>query len=238
MDNLNNESKGMFLEINPNIDEIVKEQEELDEDPDMEERKAVIKEEKYDDEDVFEPSKPKPKHKPKPKPKQAPEPPPKASQGGATPHATPEKEHMKGLPPTWRERQKIEKEKKKAEEKERKEQERELRRFETAERNRQKARERYWTEKEKNPPKEGLRPLATHKPELKQAPEPKPSNDMDFERFTKYMMTYEKMKKQISQEKEDEMKSNTPLQPHNPFPPNYPAHLLYGNRKKKNNIFF
>ena len=236
MDNLNNESKGMFLEINPNIDEIVKEQEELDEDPDMEERKAVIKEEKYDDEDVFEPSKPKPKHKPKPKPKQAPEPksPIRASQGGATP----EKEHMKGLPPTWRERQKIEKEKKKAEEKERKEQERELRRFETAERNRQKARERYWTEKEKNPPKEGLRPLATPKPEPKQAPEPKPSNDMDFERFTKYMMTYEKMKKQISQEKEDEMKSKTPLQPHNPFPPNYPAHLLYGNRKKKNNIFF
>lgn len=236
MDNLNNESKGMFLEINPNIDEIVKEQEELDQDPDMEERKAVIKEEKYDDEDVFEPSKPKPKPKPK------------ASQGGATPPkspirasqggATPEKEHMKGLPPTWRERQKIEKEKKKAEEKERKEQERELRRFETAERNRQKARERYWTEKEKNPPKEGLRPLATPKPEPKQAPEPKPSNDMDFERFTKYMMTYEKMKKQISQEKEDEMKAKTPLQPHNPFPPNYPAHLLYGNRKKKNNIFF
>ena len=117
-----------------------------------------------------------------------------------------------------------------------------MRRFETAERNRQKARERYWTEKEKNPPKP---------PEPKQAPEPKSpirasqggatphaTPDMDFERFTKYMMTYEKMKKQISQEKEDEMKAKTPLQPQNPFPPNYPAHLLYGNRKKKNNIFF
>ena len=166
MDNLNNESKGMFLDINPNIDEIVKEQEELDEDPNMEERKAVIKEEKYDDEDVFEPlEKVRPKAsqggktpKPKPKPK------PKASQGGKTPieqvieEVKEEKEHMKGLPPTWRERQKIEKEKKKAEEKERKEQERELRRFETTERNRSKARERYWKEKEK---KEGLRPLAT-----------------------------------------------------------------------------
>jgi hypothetical protein len=50
----------LLLEINPNIDEIVKEQNELDADANLEETKSVVKQVKFSDEDVFDaPKKPK-----------------------------------------------------------------------------------------------------------------------------------------------------------------------------------
>ena len=127
----------------------------------------------------------------------------------------------------------------------------EKRKFETAERNREKARQRYWREKEK---KDALK--AEEKQEVpkqivqqttkklnnfqKQDLTKKVNNDMDFATFSSYMMKYEEMKTHITKQKEEEMKKEKQSQPRqSPFPDNYPTHLLYGNRRRnKNNLFY
>ena len=63
---------------------------------------------------------------------------------------------------------------------------------------------------------------------------------MDFATFSSYMMKYEEMKTHITKQKEEELKIQKQQQPRqSPFPDNYPAHLLYGNRRRnKNNLFY
>jgi hypothetical protein len=244
----------LLLEINPNIDEIVKEQEELNVDADLEEKRSVVRQVKFSDKDVFD--EPKPKSKPKK---------PKASQGGKTPPPHPpsprppyvsdeEEDVPPTLPLTYSQRKKKEKEEKKAEDKRIKNELKEKRNFETAERNREKARQRYWREKER---KDKLK--QTEKEEVpkaiveqttkklnnfqKQDLSNKINNDMDFATFSSYMMKYDQMKDHITKQKEEEMKREKQKQqqqkPQSPFPDNYPTHLLYGNRnRRKQNIYF
>ena len=60
----------LFLEINPNIDEIAKESVDMKADAPLQDKQTVVKQDKYSHEDVFTeaPKKSKPKPKPKPKP--------------------------------------------------------------------------------------------------------------------------------------------------------------------------
>jgi hypothetical protein len=251
----------LLLEINPNIDEIVKEQNELDADANLEETKSVVKQVKFSDEDVFDAPK-KPKGKPKPKPKPKPSKPKPSVYMEVEEPQEPQEPHIPSprpitsqepptLPLTYSQRKKAEKEEKKAEEKRIKNEEREKRNFETAERNREKARQRYWREKER---KDKLK--QTEKEEVpkaiveqttkklnnfqKQDITKKVNNDMDFATFSSYMMKYEEMKTHITKQKEEEMKKEKQSQPRqSPFPDNYPTHLLYGNRnRRKQNIYF
>lgn len=161
----------LFLEINPNIDEIAKEQEEMNEDASLEEKKSVSKQEKYNHDDVFETEQSKPRRRGRPK---------VSSQGVKTPSKSkskstqppvpstqehknqeqdpspqvesvsleneiiqPKKEEV-SLPMTYREKKKLERQKLKEEEKERKRIEKEKHREIMKEKNRQKARERYY----------------------------------------------------------------------------------------------
>jgi hypothetical protein len=251
----------LLLEINPNIDEIVKEQEELNEDADMAEKRSVVKQVKFADEDVFDaPKKPKGKPKPKPKPKPSKpkpsvymeveeEPPSPPSPRPPLANASDEEE-TDTLPLTYSQRKKADKEAKKAEEKRIKDEIKEKRKFETAERNREKARQRYWKEKEKKDaikaenkkevPKEIIEKTTSKLNNFqKQDLTKKVNNDMDFATFSSYMMKYDEMKNHIIKQKEDEAKQKQQSQPRqSPFPDNYPAHLLYGNRRKKQNIYF
>jgi len=250
---------GLFLEINPNIDEIAKENEELNEEADIEEKKSVIKEEKYDHDDVFEEHKAKPKPKPKPtKPK--PKPKPKTYTQEITNEIIEEEQGEQDtkpeLPMTYRERKKIEKEKKKAEERRLKEIEKQKRREETAERNRQRARERYWREKqakkdnkieqEKEIPKKIVDETKSKLNSFQKRDlntKLSKSNDIDFATFTTYMLKYEDLKHQFNKQKEREheekQRREQPKETKSVFPANYPLHLLYGTSKKKNrNNFF
>ena len=117
------------------------------------------------------------------------------------------------LPMTYRERKKLERDAKKAEEKRLKELERAKRREETSERNRQKARERYWKEKEKKEieqqqiqneiPTKIVQQTKSklnnfQKSEVKQ----KINNNMDFYQFASYMAKYEDLKNQYQKENE------------------------------------
>ncbi len=289
MDNFKEETQNLFLEINPDLDEIVKEDVEMNEDADVSEIQQSVKPDKYTHNEVFEDEPaPKPKKRvirktdkkkvkfetPPPIPLQAsqggktlkeddykptstreakaiiheefviPEPlkkvSPKASQGGKT-----------LLPPTYREKKKLETAKRKAEEKAKKEEEKAKHREMMKEKNRQKARERYYKlkehkeEKQKEIPKKIVetqnQKLNTFQKRELNTKLNKP-NDMDFTTFTNYMLKYEELKSKFNKQKEEEEREKRKKENENkqvsPFPENYPSLLIYGNKRKKNNIFF
>jgi len=151
-------------------------------------------------------------------------------------------------PMTYREKKKLEKLRQKELEKQEKERLREEKRKATQDRNREKARERYWenkkleeerTLKEDTQIKERIAIESKAKLNNFQRKEVtqkvnKPNN-IDFAQFSEYMLKYETMKQQLQKQKEEE-KKNQPKP--SPFPENYPIHLLYGNRKKSRNVFY
>ena len=275
MDNFKEETQNLFLEINPDLDEIVKEDVEMNEDADVSEIQQSVKQDKYTHNEVFE-------DEPAPKPKKRvirktdkkkvkfETPPPKP----LTPKPIPKEDDYKPtstreakaiineefvipeggetlLPPTYREKKKLETAKRRAEEKAKKDEEKTKHREMMKEKNRQKARERYYKlkeqkeEKQKDIPKKIVetqnQKLNTFQKRELNTKLNKP-NDMDFTTFTNYMLKYEELKSKFNKQKEDEEREKRKKENENkqvsPFPENYPSLLIYGNKRKKNNIFF
>jgi hypothetical protein len=162
-------------------------------------------------------------------------------------------------PLTYREKKKLEKVRQKELEKQAKEILREEKRTATQDRNREKARERYWenkkleeerTLKENTQIKERIAIESKAKLNNFQRKEVTQKvnqpNNIDFAQFTEYMLKYETMKQQLQlqqqqlqqqlQKQKEQEKKTQPK--HSPFPENYPIHLLYGNRKKSRNVFY
>lgn len=252
---------GLFLEINPNIDEIAKESEEMKQDADLEHKQSVVKQDKYSHEDVFTEMPTKPKTKPKPKPKPTkPKPKPVKYTEPMEPVEPPQNEvieEQEPLPMTYRERKKLERQKLKEEEKERKRIEKEKHREIMAEKNRQKARERYYRirdekkkakeQQDKEIPKQIVEETKSklnsfQKRDLDTKINNSKNNDIDFATFTNYMLKYEELKHKFNEQRKNEEARVTQQQQQqqskSPFPANYPIHLLYGNRSKKRNNMF
>ena len=262
METFKEETQNLFLEINPNIDEIAKEQEELNEEADMEEKVMVISQEKNKHEDVFEDEKPRPKKK-------------KVIRKKDTKKVTFEEETPKECPPgsprppmkqdcpppempmSYREKKKLETQKRKEEEKEAKRIAKEKHREEMKEKNREKARQRYWAQKKLKEEKKNEDAIAVPKKIVQESKstlnniqkkevDKKVNNNMDFATFSSYMMKYEEMKQHISKQKEEEMKQQQQQrqqqqqqqQPKSFYPDNYPVHLLYGRKKSNKNILW
>jgi len=253
----------LFLEINPNIDEIAKEQQDLNVEATVQEKKVMVKQEKYGHEDVFESEQPKRKGRGRPKmSKPSPKPTVENTTQEQT-HIPQQKEaeeqqqpleneiiEEQALPMTYREKKKLERQKIKEEEKERKRIEKEKHREIMKEKNRQKARERYHRLREEKQQKIQEEEKAIPKQIVEETKKNLNSfqkrdlntklnspNDMDFATFTNYMLKYEDLKTKFYKQKEEEERQKQQQQ-QSPFPDNYPVSLIYGNRKKKrNNIF-
>ncbi len=256
----------LFLEINPNIDEMAKEQQDMNVEATIEEKKVVVKQEKYGHDDVFESEQPKRRSRGRPKMlKPSPKPTVETTMQEQT--IQPQKKEVEEqqepleneiiekatLPMTYREKKKIEREKLKAEEKERKRIEKEKHREIMKEKNRQKARERYHRVREEKQQQKQEEEKAIPKQIVEETKKNLNSfqkrdlntklnspNDMDFATFTNYMLKYEDLKTKFYKQKEEEerQKQQQQQQQQSAFPANYPVHLIYGNRKKKrNNIF-
>jgi len=241
MDTFNKETQNLFLEINPNIDEIAKEAVELDDEADIEEKEMVVSQEKNKHEDVFEEPLEKVATHPKKKKK-------KVTFEEPEPEPEPEPET---LPMTYREKKKLETAKRKAEEKEVKRIAKEKHREEMKEKNREKARKRYWEQKKIKEQVKQEKEIEVPKKIVKESKAPLNSiqkkqvdknvnNDMDFATFSSYMMKYEEMKQHISKQKDEELKQKQrekqKEQESKPsfYPSNYPVHLLYRKKQNKN----
>ena len=254
----------LFLEINPNIDEMAKEQQDMNVNATIEEKKVVVKQEKYGHDDVFESEQPKRKGRGRPKTK----PKPTQSIEQAKPIETiqPQQSEVEeqeqpleneiiekqALPMTYRDKKKLERQKIKEEEKERKRIEKDKHREIMKEKNRQKARERYHRVREEKQQKTQEEEKVIPKQIVEETKKNLNSfqkrdlntklnspNDMDFATFTNYMLKYEDLKTKFHKQKQQEDQLQQQQQEKkSPFPDNYPVHLIYGSRKKKrNNIF-
>ena len=173
MNTFSDKTQNLFLEVNPNIDEIIKEEQELDEDTTIEEKQDVLPRQRYSHQDVLcdgvsppnEEKKKKKKRVQKGRPLKkevtfeepnSPVPSPPSPKPEIM-HKSDEEEPLEKVSPkathgeatlSYREQKKLDTKKRKEEEKQLKEEVRLKRKKETQERNRQKARERYWTQKE------------------------------------------------------------------------------------------
>ena len=258
MNTFSDKTQNLFLEVNPNIDEIVKEEQELNEEATIEEKQEVLPKQRYSHQDVlcdeetvqFSPKKKKVIRKKKIKfevtPKSDEEETvqfsPKATQVEATPEAT---------PLSYREQKKLDTQKRKEEARQLKEEIRLKRKKETQERNRQNARERYWKQKEEKEKIKKNVEIETPKKIVERTTENlnnlqrneiqnKVNNNMDFAQFSSYMLQYEQMKQHFKTEQEQEHqkkqreKQTEESKPNN----NYPYHLLYGRKRNKSNMFY
>ena len=273
MNTFSDKTQNLFLEVNPNIDEIIKEEQELNEEATIEEKQEVLPKQRYSHQDVlcdeetvqFSPKKKKvirKRGKP-PKPLFV-EVTPKSDEFEVTPksdeEATPfEATQGEATPPepklSYREQKKLETKKRKEEEKQLKEEVRLKRKKETQERNRQKARERYWTQKQEKDNLKKEVEIETPKKIVERTTEKlnnlqrneiqnKVSNNMDFAQFSSYMLQYEQMKQYFKTEQEEEHKKKQKdkqqekQQEEQKINNNYPYHLLYGRKRQNKNIFF
>ena len=256
MNTFSDKTQNLFLEVNPNIDEIVKEEQELNEEATIEEKQEVLPKQRYSHQDVlcdeetvqFSPKKKKVIRKrgnpPKPVFVEAPEETVQfeATQVEATPEAT---------PLSYREQKKLDTQKRKEEARQLKEEIRLKRKKETQERNRQNARERYWKQKEEKEKIKKNVEIETPKKIVERTTENlnnlqrneiqnKVNNNMDFAQFSSYMLQYEQMKQHFKTEQEQEHqkkqreKQTEESKPNN----NYPYHLLYGRKRNKSNMFY
>ena len=252
MNTFSDKTQNLFLEVNPNIDEIVKEEQELNEEATIEEKQEVLPKQRYSHQDVLcdEDSPPNEEKKKviRKKKKETVQFSPKATQGEATPfEVTPKL--------SYREQKKLETKKRKEEEKQLKEEVRLKRKKETQERNRQKARERYWTQKQEKDNLKKEVEIETPKKIVERTTEKlnnlqrneiqnKVSNNMDFAQFSSYMLQYEQMKQYFKTEQEEEHKKKQKdkqqekQQEEQKINNNYPYHLLYGRKRQNKNIFF
>ena len=127
-------------------------------------------------------------------------------------------------------------------EKAKKAEERAARKAATMERNRQKARERYYKNKQKIPKKiiEDTKPRGV----INKMQQAQNQNNMDFNTFAKYMMKYEQMKeayntqkkKAIEKKAEKNVKKKMPTNSYNS--PNYPLAHLYNPNLRNSNQYF
>jgi hypothetical protein len=260
MNTFSDKTQNLFLEVNPNIDEIVKEEQELNEEATIEEKQEVLPKQRYSHQDVlcdeetvqFSPKKKKVirKRGQPPKPLFV-----EATQGEATPKETVQFEAPPEPKLSYREQKKLETKKRKEEEKQLKEEVRLKRKKETQERNRQKARERYWTQKQEKDNLKKEVEIETPKKIVERTTEKlnnlqrneiqnKVSNNMDFAQFSSYMLQYEQMKQYFKTEQEEEHKKKQKdkqqekQQEEQKINNNYPYHLLYGRKRQNKNIFF
>tara|TARA_R110000744_G_scaffold364388_1_gene472916 strand:+ start:842 stop:1669 length:828 start_codon:yes stop_codon:yes gene_type:complete len=225
-----NKTADLFLEINPNIDEIAKEQEQLSTESTIEKKQCLLKQEKYGHEDVFEsnePPKKKGRPKSKPKSKQSIEHPKQEQTIQPQEHLVEEElEDLQNeilepkevaLPITYREKKKRERKKLKDEEKEIKRIEKDKHREVMKEKNRAKARERYHRVRDEKQIQKKEEQTLIPKQIVEESTKKlnsfqkrdlntkmKSSNDMDFVTFTNYMLKYEDLKTKFNKQKHDE----------------------------------
>jgi len=262
MNTFSDKTQNLFLEVNPNIDEIIKEEQELNEEATIEEKQEVLPKQRYSHQDVLCDGDSPPNEENKKgrslkkkvirKKKITFEVTPKsdeeetvqfeATQGEATPEAT---------PLSYREQKKLDTQKRKEEARQLKEEIRLKRKKETQERNRQNARERYWKQKEEKEKIKKNVEIETPKKIVERTTENlnnlqrneiqnKVNNNMDFAQFSSYMLQYEQMKQHFKTEQEQEhQKKQREKQPEESKPNNnYPYHLLYGRKRNKSNMFY
>jgi len=207
MDNFSDKTKSLLVDIN---EEAIQEQEEVlqehnDKEIEEEPEKPAVRE-TSEHEQIFSDKKPV-KKKTKNKVKLE-----VVEQGQPE-----EKGVERELPLTYRQKKKMERDAIKAEEKRLKNIERAKRREVTMERNRQKARERYWKEKEKKEQEEQqmknefpTKIVQQSKSKLnnfqKQEAKQNINNNMNFYQFASYMAQYEDLKNTYQKEKEIENK--------------------------------
>tara|TARA_R100000278_G_scaffold35967_1_gene32373 strand:- start:10 stop:747 length:738 start_codon:yes stop_codon:yes gene_type:complete len=227
---MDDDTKKLFPEVNPNINEVIEREKALDQEEVIIDDK--LEEEKTEQKDIFVTSK---KSKPKKNVKlEVGEKKDKYAHLAAA--------RQKGI--ETRRRKAAERKALKEAEKKKKEEERQARREATMERNRQKAKERYYKQKqskEKIPEKiyKETKPPQNYEKMAQHAQQPA----MDFNTFAKYMMKYENMKEAYNKQKSKkvvekrEPKKTKPIQQFNP--PNYPlAHLYNPNMRNTNNYNF
>tara|TARA_R110002167_G_scaffold9170_2_gene41805 strand:- start:932 stop:1579 length:648 start_codon:yes stop_codon:yes gene_type:complete len=207
------DKNNLFPEINPNINEIIENENMLDSGNVIKNEIEGIKQMEQDD--IFD-EKPKKKYE----------------------HL--DKARLKGA--EVRKQKAEEKRIKKAEEKEKKDEEKRLRREATAERNRVKARERYYKQREqkekikKEIPKKIIEETKPKQEQRNYFKEKEINSQMDFNTFAKYMMEYETLKDKFNKQYEED---NKPKQEEKPkekdyHPKNYPlSHLYHKDRKRQ-----
>jgi len=228
---MDEETKKLFPEVNPNINEIMEREKAIDSEEVL--MTADPAEEKTEQKDIFvTKNKIKPKKNIKLKVGEKKD---KYAHLAAA--------RQKGI--ETRRRKAAERKALKEAEKAKKQEERDARREATMERNRQKAKERYYKQKEKkqNVPEKiykETKPPQNYENMAKQAQ----NSGMDFNTFAKYMMKYENMKeaynkqkskKKVEPKKQQPIKTK-PIQQFNST--NYPlAHLYNPNMRNTNNYF-
>lgn len=228
---VNKKGADLLMDINPNLDEIIAEENAVADTENGEEHITLQKEEVADHDDVFQDTQPKRVSPPNDEKKR----------GTAT------QRRPKGLSREERAKIKEEEARKKFEEKQKK-------REETAQRNRERARLRYYEQKEKKAKEEELKKKVEkeipkkiveetekkmnnfQKQEVKQ----KVNNNMDFNTFANYMIKYETMKDHFKNQAKKEHEQKKPVEPAKPkyHPDNYPVHSIYRNKRTIPNNFF
>jgi hypothetical protein len=228
----------LFVEINPNIDQLAKEQEEV--------KNEVVSEKELEnlpakEEEIFdEPPAEKPKRGRKKKEVKF-----EAEDLPMTPPTTPIQENSK--PKTTAQLEKEERKRLREAEAKAKALAKEEKRREGQERNRQKARERYRRIAEEKKQKKAEEEKQVRKEIVKDNTKPSrmPTKEpqMDFGTFASYMMKYEDLKLQYAKQQEQKKKMEEEAKPKpkpvekSYHPAKYPLQNLYDPRKRYNNAF-
>ena len=216
----------LFCAVNPNIDELVEEQNEIiDGEEDMNYIQEPVKG-KTTEKSIFDPL------------------PLKREDKDIVKVGDKEVKVFK-KPSMSREQKRLEKEAKKEEERLQKEKERAERREATAQRNRERARARYYKNKEIMDKVKTEIPEKIVKDTSVPSRFPKKEPAMDFNTFAEYMLKYENMKlsyqenenKKKRLEKEKEQKQQPQPQQQSYHPANYPLANVYDPRRRYSNAF-
>ena len=239
------DKKGLFPEINPNVDELIEKENAID-------KEEIIKDDDMDysapksgHNEIFMKSKGNVKMKIKDPTDTITENDvvKKNQKKGRYSHLA--EARKKGI--ETRRRKAEEKRKAKEAEKLKKAEEREARKKATAERNREKARQRYYKQKEKNKTTNVAKKIVeqTNTSAKQQIKAPNQGN-MDFNTFARYMMKYEQMKdaynkaKNKSKSQQKSKPISIPKQPKNKnnekvayHPPNYPLDMFAPSNRYK-----
>ncbi len=228
---MDDNTKKLFPEVNPNINELIEREKAIDGEEVL--MTADPAEEKTEQKDIFVTKNKKTKRNVKLEVGEKPKKDKYAHLAAA---------RQKGI--ETRRRKAAERKAAKEAEKAKKQEERDARREATMERNRQKAKERYYKQKEKkqNIPEQIYKETKPPQNYQKMAQQAQNSG-MDFNTFAKYMMKYENMKeaynKQKSKKKVEPKKQPIKTKPIPQFnSTNYPlAHLYNPNMRNTNNYF-
>jgi len=235
----------LFVEINPNIDQLAKEQEALTTQNSI--TNEVIEEEEgvkgdvpllVDEEKIFDEA-------PMEKPKLTRQ---RAKKGGLRPSKTPNEEGVSGeVPRTPVQIEREERKKIREAEAKAKALAKEEKRKEGVERNRQKARERYRRiaeeKKQKKVEEEKTIRKEIVKDNTKPSRMPQKEPTMDFGTFASYMMKYEDLKLQYSKQQDEKKRLAEEAKPKpkpvekSYHPAKYPLSNMYDPRKRYSNAF-